>query len=145
MLGCETYSSIRWEISFGEGVNHEEVGAVRADILRDGCGASAVAEHTYWFKPGHLASGQPVSRLSFTRSLLQHLDALYLEYLDQGLAPVQKAWTELCDMVGQQVRVDCQSQVIQGRVEGLGDDGALLVAMDDGRVERVLAGDVTLA
>jgi BirA family biotin operon repressor/biotin-[acetyl-CoA-carboxylase] ligase len=31
---------------------------------------------------------------------------------------------------------------VQGRVEGLDDDGALLLRLPDGRSEKVLAGDV---
>jgi len=89
-----------------------------------------------------LEKGEPVSRLAFARSLYRHLDQLYLTYLEQGFAPVIGAWEELCDLVGRQVEVDCQSQLLLGTVEGLDDDGALLVRTSAGTLEKILAGDV---
>lgn len=89
-----------------------------------------------------IASEQAISRLDFTRSLLRHLDALYAEWQAEGLQPVLAAWRERSALTGREVKVDCQNRTIHGRVQGLGDDGALLVETADGTVERILAGDV---
>ena len=89
-----------------------------------------------------IASGKTVSRLDFTRSLLRELDALYQIYLEQGSAPIFSAWTELCDLTGKAVQVDCNDDLIEGIMDGLGDDGALLVRTPDGKVESIYAGDV---
>jgi BirA family biotin operon repressor/biotin-[acetyl-CoA-carboxylase] ligase len=89
-----------------------------------------------------IASGQTVSRLAFARSLLQELDALYRTYLEQGSSPVFTAWSELCDLTGQEVQVDCNNLLIEGTMLGLGDDGALLVRTATGKVETIYAGDV---
>lgn len=89
-----------------------------------------------------MASGQPVARVNFTRTLLQEIDALYQLYLEQGSAPVLAAWTALCDLTGQSVRVDCQQVQIEGSMVGLAEDGALLVRTATGKVESVYAGDV---
>ena len=89
-----------------------------------------------------IAIGQPVSRLAFTRTLLQELDALYQLYLEQGSAPVFAAWTELCDLTGQEVLVDCNNLLIEGTMIGLADDGALLVRTATGKIETIYAGDV---
>jgi len=89
-----------------------------------------------------LASGRPVSRLDFTRTLLQETDALYQIYLEQGSAPVIFAWTELCDLVGKLVHVDCNQLQIEGTMIGLAEDGALLVRTETGKIEIVYAGDV---
>ncbi len=89
-----------------------------------------------------IASGKVVSRLAFTRSLLQELDALYQLYLEQGSAPVFTAWTELCDLTGKRVQVDCNNLLIEGTMVGLGDDGALLVRTSAGKIESIYAGDV---
>lgn len=90
-----------------------------------------------------LELGEPVSRLDFTRVLLQEIDALYRLCLEQGSEPIMAAWTKLCDMMGQAVRVDCNDVQIQGTMVGLGDDGALLVRTGVGHVESVYAGDVS--
>lgn len=89
-----------------------------------------------------LETGASVSRLAFTRILFRHLDDLYLTYLKEGFAPVIKAWEGLCDLVGRQVEVDCQSRILRGTVTGLDSDGALLVRSAGGVEERILAGDV---
>ncbi len=89
-----------------------------------------------------LETGKAVSRLSFTRCLLRHLDELYRLYLDQGFPAVARHWATLCDLVGTRVHVDQQQTQVEGVVLGLDDDGALLLELDDGSTQRVLSGDV---
>ncbi len=89
-----------------------------------------------------IIAGQPVSRLDFTRTLLQEIDALYQVYLEQGSTPIMSAWTELCDMTGKPVQVDCNDLRIEGTMIGLAEDGALLVRDKTGKIESVYAGDV---
>lgn len=90
------------------------------------------------------ASGRVISRLDFTRTLLHEIDALYLIYLEQGSAPILSAWSELCDLAGKAVQVDCSDRQITGTMIGLGEDGALLVRTVAGKIENVYAGDVRL-
>jgi BirA family biotin operon repressor/biotin-[acetyl-CoA-carboxylase] ligase len=89
-----------------------------------------------------IESGRPVSRTAFARSLLRHLDELYETYLKQGFAPVVAAWQEFFDLAGRMVAVDAGERSLQGCVEGLDADGALLLRLETGAVERILAGDV---
>jgi BirA family biotin operon repressor/biotin-[acetyl-CoA-carboxylase] ligase len=89
-----------------------------------------------------LEKGEGISRTTFTRALLRHLDSLYELYLEAGFPPLLKAWEAYFDLIGRQVEVDYQNRCVQGRVEGLDDDGALLLRLPDGRSEKVLAGDV---
>lgn len=86
--------------------------------------------------------GATVSRLAFTRILLRQLDELYKLYLDQGIEPILKLWQALFPLQGGRASVDLQGTLLCGRVEGLDGDGALLLRLDDGRLERILAGDV---
>ncbi len=89
-----------------------------------------------------MASGQMVSRLDFTRVLLHEIDDLYRIYLEQGSATIMSAWTELCDLTGKTVQVDCHDRQIVGAMIGLAEDGALLVKTAAGKIESVYAGDV---
>jgi BirA family biotin operon repressor/biotin-[acetyl-CoA-carboxylase] ligase len=89
-----------------------------------------------------LEKGEIISRTTFARTLLRHLDRLYDLYLEVGFPPILKAWEAYFDLMGRQVEVDYQSRCVQGRVEGLDDDGALLLRLPDGQSEKVLAGDV---
>jgi len=89
-----------------------------------------------------IAAGKSVSRLDFTRTLLQEIDSLYQTYLDEGSEPIMAAWAELCDLTGKAVEVDCNQLKIAGTMIGLAEDGALLVRTATGKVENIYAGDV---
>ncbi|MCD4687883.1 MAG: biotin--[acetyl-CoA-carboxylase] ligase [Desulfuromonadaceae bacterium] len=89
-----------------------------------------------------MASGREISRLRFTRTLLEQLDRLYRQYQREGFEPIMQAWQEYFVLTGQLVEVDCQGRLLRGQVVGLDEDGALLLKLADGRQERVLAGDV---
>jgi BirA family transcriptional regulator, biotin operon repressor / biotin---[acetyl-CoA-carboxylase] ligase len=91
-----------------------------------------------------LEEGQPVSRLAFTRALLEALDALYDTYLLHGYGAVREEWLARCNFLGRQVRISFQEKELAGAAEGIDEDGALLVRLADGKIERVLAGDVTI-
>jgi BirA family biotin operon repressor/biotin-[acetyl-CoA-carboxylase] ligase len=89
-----------------------------------------------------LEKGKQVSRLGFARALYRHLDRFYELYLEKGFSPILESWEALCDSVGCQVEVDFQDRTVRGRVEGLDVDGALLLQLENGDNQRVLAGDV---
>lgn len=91
-----------------------------------------------------LEAGRAVSRLEVTRALLAALDDTYATYLDHGYGAIREEWLSLCTMNGREVRVTFQDSFRAGMVIGIDEDGALLLRLHDGRVERVLAGDVTL-
>lgn len=89
-----------------------------------------------------LETGRAVSRLTFTRCLLRRLDHLYRLYLGQGIGPILQLWQARFPLQGGRAAVDLQGELLIGRVEGLDGDGALLLRLDNGRLERILAGDV---
>jgi len=91
-----------------------------------------------------LETGRPVCRLDFVRALLEALDTLYDTYLQNGYGPVREEWLERCNFLGEKVRITFQKNEINGVATGIDEEGALLVKLPDGGVERVLAGDVTI-
>lgn len=91
-----------------------------------------------------LEGGKAISRLEFTRALLGALDDLYDTYLKNGYGPVREEWLARCNVLGRQVRITFQESELRGTAKGIDEEGALLVQRPDGRIERVLAGDVTI-
>lgn len=91
-----------------------------------------------------LESGKPVDRTEFARSLLVSFDSLYNEYLRKGMTPIKKELVERSAFLGKTVRVSFQSHESTGMAVGLDDDGALLLQHKDGKIEKVLAGDVRI-
>lgn len=89
-----------------------------------------------------LESGKKIDRVAFVRALLERLDGYYGEFLAEGFAPIRRRWEARCDLMNARVQVDQTPRVLQGTVVGLDSDGALRLQLDDGQVERVLAGDV---
>lgn len=86
--------------------------------------------------------GREVSRLAVLATLLHRVETRY-ERLRTGALPHDE-WQSQLVPVGQQVQVTMPGRVLTGRASGVDADGALLVQRADGKMERVLAGDVTL-
>jgi BirA family biotin operon repressor/biotin-[acetyl-CoA-carboxylase] ligase len=91
-----------------------------------------------------VASGRPVSRVSFAARLLANLDEEYARFCSLGFGPVRDEWARRCNAFGRQVAVAVGNQMLQGPFAGIDHDGALLLTLPDGRLERVLSGDVTV-
>ncbi len=88
------------------------------------------------------ALGHQVDRLSLLRSLLRAVDRRYVG-LKAGHSP-HAEWAARLVTLGRQVSVSTGDEVLAGVAEGVNADGALLLRLPDGRLETVLAGDVTL-
>ena len=90
-----------------------------------------------------LEQGRPVSRASFAAVMLNELDRLYGEFLVHGFGPVRDEWQQRCNANGHEVSVsDGGAETLRGRFNGIDGDGALLVCLPNGAVERILSGDV---
>lgn len=74
--------------------------------------------------------------------LLQALD-VRLGQLRDGVPELVEAWRRLSVLTGRTVRVDRDSQCIEGECLGIGDDGALLVETHTGR-QSFYSGTVVL-
>lgn len=88
------------------------------------------------------ALGRPVDRLALLGAFLQAVEVRY-QALRAGHSP-HGEWAQHLVTLGQPVTVSGTGLFLQGVAEGVNADGALLVRRDDGRLETVLAGDVTL-
>ena len=91
-----------------------------------------------------LLTGRPVERAPFTARLLAALEARYGRYLSVGFASVRTEWESYSCLTGTEVRVQGPGGEVAGRVLGIDDDGALRLRGADGRVNRIVAGEVTL-
>jgi len=91
-------------------------------------------------------AGAPVDRAAFTRRLYRTLEQVFDEHAKGGFASLRPRFERRFHMAAQSVRVrEVGGGELSGTVRGIDADGALLVERHGGPVERVLAGDVTLA
>lgn len=86
--------------------------------------------------------GREVARLTLLRAFLRAVESRYVA-LKAGRSP-RAEWAERLITLGQPVAVSTPGSVLEGVAEGVDADGALLVRLAGGRLETVVAGDVTL-
>jgi BirA family biotin operon repressor/biotin-[acetyl-CoA-carboxylase] ligase len=86
--------------------------------------------------------GRKVARMPLLRELLRAIEVRY-RALQAGQSPLAE-WAARLVTLGQPVAVSAMGSCVRGVAEGVDDDGALLVRRDDGRLETVLVGDVTI-
>jgi BirA family biotin operon repressor/biotin-[acetyl-CoA-carboxylase] ligase len=91
-----------------------------------------------------LESGRTVNRIEFARKFLTILDSLYDDYLRFGVDAIREEWLSRSALTGKKVRVSFHDNESVGIASGLDNDGALLIRHADGKLEKVLAGDVSI-
>ena len=74
--------------------------------------------------------------------LLGHLNPWLAQWLGQGFAPIRAAWLARARDIGRQVIARLPNELVAGQALDLADDGALVLALPDGRRRRIAAGDV---
>jgi BirA family biotin operon repressor/biotin-[acetyl-CoA-carboxylase] ligase len=90
------------------------------------------------------ALGFSVSREEVLAACCNHFESLYEEAKSGGRRPFE-AWRSRLITLGKTVVASGAGRPIEGIAKDVDDDGALLIAEPDGRLTRVVAGDVTLA
>lgn len=88
------------------------------------------------------ALGRQVMRHSLLMTFLRAVEARYMA-LNAGHSP-HLEWMARLVTLAQFVTVSGGDTVLEGMAEGVDKNGALLVRLADGRLETVVAGDVTL-
>ena len=95
-----------------------------------------------------LVLGRRIEREAFVRRLCERLETWYSRFASAGPAPVITAWKEHARMLGRRVTVTLGgpkgTETVTGVAEDLDADGMLEVRTEDGRVVRVVAGEVAL-
>jgi BirA family biotin operon repressor/biotin-[acetyl-CoA-carboxylase] ligase len=91
-----------------------------------------------------LEAGRMISRAELAAAVLRELDRDYLQICAKKFPALADEWEAHCTTIGRNVTVQVGDRRIRGRAESLGNDGALLVRTEHGRLERIIGGDVTL-
>lgn len=89
-------------------------------------------------------AGEPISRVELLTDILANMETLYEKVLQSGFKPVLEEWKLYSSTLGQQVKVIAPDQTYYGKAVDIDEDGLLLVQREDGRTERVIAGDVSI-
>ncbi|MFH1853945.1 MAG: biotin--[acetyl-CoA-carboxylase] ligase [Candidatus Omnitrophota bacterium] len=88
--------------------------------------------------------GIQISRVEFTRRLLRNIDRYYSIFKNGNKSRIIKEHKELSAILDKRVQVNYHNHSISGYAVDVDKEGALIVRLDSGFNERVLAGDVIL-
>ncbi len=85
-----------------------------------------------------------ISRCQLLRELLMDLESNYLSFKREGFAPIVQEWRNFSAILGNRVKIISHSEKLEGQATGIDSDGALIIRLDNGFQEKILAGDVEL-
>ncbi|MCX5693034.1 MAG: biotin--[acetyl-CoA-carboxylase] ligase [Candidatus Omnitrophica bacterium] len=88
--------------------------------------------------------GAEISRVDIVRGIFKNLDKYYKLFGSGHIGRIIKEYKEFSNFLGTRVQVAYHNTKIEGYAVDVDKDGALILRMDSGLNERVLAGDVTM-
>ena len=91
-----------------------------------------------------LEGGRFFSRVDLLQGILSNLEKDYRLFCKQGFKPFQERWAASSMTLGQPVHVKLSRGELQGRAFQISGEGYLEVEKEDGSVETVVSGDVTV-
>lgn len=88
--------------------------------------------------------GKTVARPQLAVAILKELDNDYARLNAGRFSDIADEWARHCGTLGRNVTIRVGDRHIRGRAEALGEEGALLLRTEHGRLERIVGGDVAL-
>lgn len=89
-------------------------------------------------------TGQKVDRVALLAKVLEYMEQYYEIACREGFGPIFDQWRKFSITLGKQVKVIAPDKTYIGTALDIDDMGALQVKKEDGTVETVLAGDVSI-
>ena len=80
----------------------------------------------------------------FLSRFLESFDQYRALYERKGFAEIKSLWLERARGIGEPIQVRSAQKTQYGVFEGLDDDGALILRLDNGETQRIRAGEVHL-
>ena len=90
------------------------------------------------------AAKEPFIRADLLCAILKNMEDLYETALEKGFSPVLDEWRQYSCTLGQQVKVIAPDCTYFGKALDIDEDGLLIVRKEDGSLEKVVAGDVSI-
>lgn len=87
---------------------------------------------------------QPVKRNQLASLLLNQLIASIHQFEHEGIRPFLEEWQRYDTLRGKKITVNTVTAPIVGIMQGISEQGALLVEVEHGEIKHFLSGDVSL-
>lgn len=91
-----------------------------------------------------IETGRHVDRAGLVRACLESFEHWYTLWLDQGFEPVLSAWKDLSVSLNCPVRIHTLNKSWEGWAEDIDEDGALLLRLPNGDIQKLVSGEVSL-
>lgn len=85
-----------------------------------------------------------ISRIELVKRVLEELERDYFLLKSSGSKPIIEEWKHFSDMLGSRVKVVLQNRSFEGLAHNLDPDGALIVRLESGILEKVSSGDIVM-
>jgi BirA family biotin operon repressor/biotin-[acetyl-CoA-carboxylase] ligase len=92
-----------------------------------------------------IENGKQFPRIRLIQNYLKLYEQYYDMFKKNEFEPIMNRWRELADIIGKQIRVDVIGKTHTGKVVDVDNDGVLILKDDQGKLQRIFSGDVTLA
>jgi BirA family transcriptional regulator, biotin operon repressor / biotin---[acetyl-CoA-carboxylase] ligase len=92
-----------------------------------------------------IEQGVYFSRSAIIRSVLTHLEKLYILYLEKGFFPIKILWESYAISIGKTIKARTLSNVIEGKALGITDDGILKIEDHLGEIHYIYSADIELS
>ena len=87
---------------------------------------------------------EPVKRVQILADYLKNVENLYEMAVKEGFGPIFDLWRRYSNTIGQEVKVIAPDKTYLGTAVDIDEEGLLLVKKEDGTMEKVIAGDVSI-
>ncbi len=95
-----------------------------------------------------LASGgrlEKVSRVALARAVIETIEEEYMRLKKYGFEPIIDEWKQLSAMLGSRVKLVLSNRTVEGIAHDIDTDGALIIRVDAGVLEKFSSGDIVVA
>ena len=85
---------------------------------------------------------EKVEREIFTAMLINNLDKLYNKFKKGGHLAILNGWAKRWGSLGKEIRLSVENKIYKGVVEKVDENGFLHLRKDDGKIVKIISGDV---
>ena len=90
------------------------------------------------------AATAPFTRVELLADILENMEELYEKAVKEGFGPVLEEWRKYSCTLGQEVKVIAPDKTYLGTAVDIDAEGLLVVRKENGELEKVVAGDVSI-
>jgi len=91
-----------------------------------------------------ISGNRRIDRHQLATALIDELGEMLADYLPNGFSPYVEEWRSADHLLGRNVVLSAENECLSGTAQGIADDAALLVKTADGRMHRIVSGDVSV-